>query len=146
MMRRNCCSASSIPSAVQRRHISPVCQRLTLRLVRRQISIIDSQGFGRLEHSFQIASDPKPRERECLLEALVERASGAGMRAFELGSERVQLIERSLVVRVGPGLAETTLERRPTALRELLEHVAFFVADTALDRRVLAEDVPDRFA
>ena len=46
-------------------------------------------GAGRLERSFQIASDSKPRERECLLEALVERASGAGMRAFELGSERV---------------------------------------------------------
>ena len=45
MILRNCCSASSIPAAVQRRHMSPDCQRLTLRLVRRTISIIDSIGF-----------------------------------------------------------------------------------------------------
>jgi hypothetical protein len=32
-------SASSIPAAVQRRHMSPFCQRLTLRLVRRTVSI-----------------------------------------------------------------------------------------------------------
>ena len=37
--------ASSMPAAVQRRHMSPFCQRLTLRLVRRTVSIIDSQGF-----------------------------------------------------------------------------------------------------
>jgi len=29
MMRRNCCSASSIPAAVQRRHTSPFCQYLS---------------------------------------------------------------------------------------------------------------------
>jgi hypothetical protein len=38
-------SASSMPAAVQRRHMSPFCQRLTLRLVARQIAIIDSIGF-----------------------------------------------------------------------------------------------------
>src|SRR3954452_595640 len=42
---RNCCSASSIPAPVQRRHMSPFFQRLTLRLVRRTVSIIDSHGF-----------------------------------------------------------------------------------------------------
>ena len=35
MIRRNWRSASSMPAAVQRRHISPDCQRLTLRLERR---------------------------------------------------------------------------------------------------------------
>ena len=35
----------SIPAAVQRRHMSPDCQRLTLRDVRRTNSIIDSIGF-----------------------------------------------------------------------------------------------------
>jgi hypothetical protein len=36
---------SSIPAAVQRRHISPDCQRFTLRLVRRTVPIMDSIGF-----------------------------------------------------------------------------------------------------
>jgi hypothetical protein len=38
-------AASSMPAAVQRRHMSPLCQRLTLRLVARQMPIIDSIGF-----------------------------------------------------------------------------------------------------
>ncbi len=42
MIRRNWRSASSIPAAVQRRAISPDCQRLTFLLVRRTHSIIDS--------------------------------------------------------------------------------------------------------
>src|SRR6266540_3468751 len=45
MIFRNCRSASSMPAAVQRRHMSPDCQRFTLREVRRTISIIDSHGF-----------------------------------------------------------------------------------------------------
>src|SRR5215212_9139769 len=45
MMRPNWRSASSIPAAVQRTHISPDCQCLTLRTLRRTISIIDSQGL-----------------------------------------------------------------------------------------------------
>ncbi len=44
-MRRNWRSASIIPAAVQRRHISPDCQRLTLREERLTHSIIDSIGF-----------------------------------------------------------------------------------------------------
>src|SRR4051812_50138515 len=46
MILRNCCLASSMPAAVQRRHMSPLCQRLTLRLVRRAGSVIDSHGCG----------------------------------------------------------------------------------------------------
>src|SRR4051812_20577343 len=42
MILRNCCSASSMPAAVHLRHMSPFFQRLTLRLVRRTVSIIDS--------------------------------------------------------------------------------------------------------
>jgi hypothetical protein len=34
-----------MPAAVQRRHMSPDCQRFTLREVRRTVSIIDSHGF-----------------------------------------------------------------------------------------------------
>jgi hypothetical protein len=45
MIRRNWRSASSIPAAVQRSAISPDRQRLTLRLVRRTHSIIDSHGL-----------------------------------------------------------------------------------------------------
>jgi len=45
MILRNWRSASSMPAAVQRRHMSPFCQRLTLRLVARQMPITDSIGF-----------------------------------------------------------------------------------------------------
>jgi hypothetical protein len=45
MIFRNWRSASNMPAAVQRRHMSPECQRFTLREVRRTISIIDSQGL-----------------------------------------------------------------------------------------------------
>jgi hypothetical protein len=45
MILRKWRSASSIPAAVQRRHMSPFCQRLTLRDVARQMAIIDSIGF-----------------------------------------------------------------------------------------------------
>ena len=49
------------------------------------------------------------------------------------------------MVVLGPGLAQAALERGPGALGQVLEHVAFFVADTALDWRG-PEDGPDRFA
>src|SRR6266851_8074630 len=45
MIFRNWRSASSMPAAVQRSAISPEDQRLTLRWVRRTISIIDSHGL-----------------------------------------------------------------------------------------------------
>ena len=45
MILRNCCSATSMPAAVQRLRMSPSCQRFTLRWVWRTISIIDSHGF-----------------------------------------------------------------------------------------------------
>ena len=45
MILRNRRSASSIPAAVQRTHMSPFCQRLTLREVARQMPIMDSIGF-----------------------------------------------------------------------------------------------------
>ena len=58
-------SASSIPAAVQRRHISPERQRLTLRLVRRTHSIIDSQGLVEASVVFstsasELAKTPPP--------------------------------------------------------------------------------------
>jgi len=43
--RRNCRSASSIPAAVQRSAMSPDCQCLTLRELRRTHSIIGSHGL-----------------------------------------------------------------------------------------------------
>jgi len=69
MILRNWRSASSMPAAVQRRHMSPDCQRLTLRLVRRQISIIDSIGF--VEDSVRQSGpvDPEPLQRHGLLES-----------------------------------------------------------------------------
>ena len=71
------------------RHMSPDCQRLTLRLVRRTISIIDSIGFVS-EASFRAPTDPEPGERQRLVQALPERAGGAGVGTVELGGERLE--------------------------------------------------------
>ena len=52
MILRNCRSASSIPVAIQRKAISPDCERLRLRLVRRMHSIIDSHKFAEVSARF----------------------------------------------------------------------------------------------
>ncbi len=58
MILRNCRSASSMPAAVQRSAISPDDQRLTLRCVRRTISIIDSHGFVDSSVRFSLPRTP----------------------------------------------------------------------------------------
>ena len=104
MIRRNCRSASSMPAAVQRSAISPDCQRLTLRLVRRTHSIIDSQGFVEASVRFRVPRDPEAGEGERLVESLAQRAGGAGVAALELGSERLQPVERAAVIVERPGV------------------------------------------
>jgi len=42
MIFQNCCSALSIPAAVQRRHMSALCQRFTFLEVRLRMLITDS--------------------------------------------------------------------------------------------------------
>ena len=76
-------------SAVQRRHISPDCQRLTLRLVRRQISIIDSQGFVLSRVRFRLPPMPSRVRVSVSVEAFAERRGRAGTGALELSDERL---------------------------------------------------------
>ena len=84
MIRRNCCSATSIPAAVQRLRVSPSCQRFTLRWVRRTISIMLSHGF--VEHSV-FASPPVIASRISVSVSghpLPQRGGGIGPGAVEL--------------------------------------------------------------
>ena len=59
MMRLNWRSASSMPAAVQRKHISPDCQCLTLRALRRTHSIIDSHGLVKASVFFSLPRIPR---------------------------------------------------------------------------------------
>src|SRR5437899_7297948 len=98
MIFRNWRSASSMPAAVQRSAISPEDQRLTLRWVRRTISIIDSHGVRRFERAPERAADAEAGERERFFHAFAQRASGAGVRAVELAGESAELVERAHVI------------------------------------------------
>ncbi len=85
MIRRNWRSASSIPAAVQRRAISPDCQRLTFLLVRRTHSIIDS--IGLVEASVRASGPLIPRRVRVSVSAIPSRreaaARGAAMAAMQ---------------------------------------------------------------
>src|SRR4051795_12691201 len=75
MILRNCCSATSMPAAVQRLRMSPSCQRFTLRCVLRTISIIDSQGF--VEHSVLASCPSIPRRVSVSVSAMPSRSEPA---------------------------------------------------------------------
>src|ERR687898_3145169 len=68
MMRRNWRSASSMPAAVQRRHISPDCQCLTFLEERRTHSIIDSHGFVEASVFFRLPRMPRLEEKDADLD------------------------------------------------------------------------------
>ncbi len=97
-------------------------------------------GVGRLERALERCRViAEPGEGERLFDSFAQRAGGAGMRALELAGEPPELLERAGVIGRRPGAAEPLLDRRPVALGEMLEHVAFLVPETALHGRV-AED------
>ena len=73
---------------VQRRHISPELQFLTLRLMARTVEIIDSHGFGGLQAALELARDPEPDHGECFFQAFSQRGGGAGVGTLELEGER----------------------------------------------------------
>ena len=75
MIRRNWRSASSIPAAVQRSAISPDRQRLTLRLVRRTHSIIDSHGL--VEASVRFNEPVMPRRLSVSVSVIPSRSEAA---------------------------------------------------------------------
>lgn len=68
------------------------------------------------------------------------------MGAVELAGQRSQTLERDGVLVDTPGRAEPLLDGGSVAFGQVVEHVAFLVADTALHRRVDAEHVADRLA
>jgi hypothetical protein len=112
--------------------MSPLDQCLTLRLVRRQISIIDSTGFVELSVRHPPV-DPEALQRERLLEALPERSGGARVRALQLVGQHAEAVERGGVTGEFPGRPEAALDGGAVALGQVLEHVSLLVADAALD-------------
>ena len=146
MILRNWRSASSMPAAVQRRHMSPFCQRLTLRLMRRTVSIIDSHGF--VEASVRLSRPRTPRRVTVSVSSMPSRSDAAapGCDAGELVGEHPQLVERAVVVVERPRGPQPAAHERPVALGQVAEHVALLVADAALHRRVDAEHVADGLA
>jgi hypothetical protein len=66
------------------------------------------------------------------------------MAAGEVVGERLELIERSVVVIERPRAAEAVTHERAVALGQMVEHVSLFVTHAALDRGVEAEHVADR--
>jgi hypothetical protein len=77
--------------------------------------------------------DAEALQRQCLGEAFSERRRGAGMRARELASQRVQTLQRDIVIGELPGRPQTPLEGRPVAFWEVIEHISLLVPHAALD-------------
>jgi hypothetical protein len=96
-----------------------------------------------LERALEGPADPEARERDGLLEALSQRAGGAGVGVRELVGELVQPVDGDRVVGLRPRRAQPPLDRRAVALGQVVEHVALLVTHTPLDRRVAAEHVLD---
>ncbi len=68
------------------------------------------------------------------------------MRALQLTREHLQAIKDPGVVGIGPGAPQPPTHAVPVALGQVIGDVALLVADTALDRRALAEHVAHRLA
>src|SRR4051812_35610397 len=143
MILRNCARASSMPAAVQRRHMSPLCQRLRLRLTRRTVSIIDSHGF--VEASVRLRRPRTPSRVTVSVSSMpsVSEAAAPGWFAGELVGEDPQLVERAVVIVERPRCAQPAAHQRLVALGQVAEHVSLLVTDTALHRRVDAEYLTD---
>jgi hypothetical protein len=68
-----------------------------------------------------------------------------GCAFVELDRERVELLQREIVVGVLPGLTQPALDRVAVALGEVVEHVSLLVDHTALHRHIAAEHLADGF-
>src|SRR3954466_5456791 len=143
MILRNWRSASSMPAAVHRRHMSPFCQRLTLRLVRRTVSIIDSHGLG--DASVRLSWPATPSLVIVSVSAMPSRSDAAApgsVRASSSASTR----NRSSACSWS---SSAQAPRKPAAdavalvLGQVLEDLALLVAHAPLHRRVDAKDVVD---
>jgi len=88
-------------------------------------------------------------QRDRLGQALAQRRRRAGVRVRELASERLQTVDRCAVITQLPGRAQPPLDGGPVALGEVIEHVAFLVANAALDGDVAEDGIdsgPQRLA
>src|SRR5829696_4894920 len=105
-----------MPAAVQRRHMSPLDQCLTLRATRRTVSIIDSHGF--VEASVRLSRPRTPRRVTVRVSCMPSRSDAAapGCEWAELIGERAQLVERAVVIVQRPRRAQTAAHERPIAL------------------------------
>src|SRR5215210_501443 len=95
MTLRNWRSASSMPAAVQRRHISPEDQRFTLRDERRTHSIMDSQGF--VEERVALSAPETPRRFTVSVSASPSRSDAAAP-GCERSSSHARASRRSWAV------------------------------------------------
>src|SRR3990172_831239 len=102
MIRRNRRSASSMPAAVQRNAISPDCQRLTLRLVRRTHSIVDSHGFVDSSVRFSEPVTPRVSVSVSVFSSPSRREPAAPVCPLELTGQRLHAIEGAAVIALCP--------------------------------------------
>jgi len=123
--------------------MSPDCQRLTLRLVRRVNSTIDSIGF--VLWSVRLSRPLIPRRVSVSVSSRPSRSDAAapGCDRSSSPGELAQAVECDRVVLAGPGPAHARLDGRAVALGQVLEDVAFLVANAALHRH-RAEHLVDR--
>ena len=76
-------------------------------------------------------------QRDGLLEALLERGGGAGVRALQLAGEPAEALEGGGVVGELPGRPQSPLDGRAVALGQVVEDVAFSLMSFVLSRFVL---------
>ncbi len=144
MIRRNCCSATSMPAAVQRLRMSPSLPALHVAL-----GVADDLDHrlarvGRAQRLGELAGDPEPHQRQRVGHAFAQRAGGVGPGAVELCGEQLQPLLGELGVGQRPRRAHPGADLVAVALGQQIADVSLLVAMAAMDERVLAEDVPDR--
>ena len=93
------------PSAVHLRDISPDCQRLTFRELRRMHSIIDSQGFVLCSVRFSALRTPRRVTVSVSSMPLLQGEGSTRVRALELCSERLEFAEGAGVILMSPRAA-----------------------------------------
>jgi len=82
----------------------------------------------------QLGMDPQALQRDRLGQALAQRRRGARVRVGQLAGERLQALDRGLVVGELPGGAQPPLDRGPVTFGEVIEDVAFSLKSSSLSR------------
>ena len=118
---------------------------MTLRLITRTVEIIDSQGL--VDWSVSLSLPVIPSRVTVSVSSIPSRSDAAapGSSTVELDREPVELLERTIVVSLGPSPAKPRLDGLAIALGEMVKDIAFLVLHAALNGHVVAEHPPDRF-